>query len=143
MRLCFSCHRITTGEPLFCNHCGRSYDTKLCSRLHPNPRSAEVCSQCGSRELSTPQPRAAWYLRPLRLLVAPLPGLILWLGTVAFFFLFLKVLVTDPRLLFPMMVLGLIVGVLWLIYVNLPGPAKKGARWVARKAIKRYQNRDH
>jgi len=85
--------------------------------------------------MSTPQPRARWYLRPLLLLVAPLSGLILWLGTVVFFFMFLKVLVTDQRLLFPMMVLGLIIGVLWLIYVHLPSPAKKGARWIARKAI--------
>ena len=143
MRLCFACHRITTGDPLFCNHCGRSYDSKLCNRLHPNPRSAEVCAQCGSRELSTPQPRASWYLRPLLLLVAPLQGLILWLGTVAFFFAFLKVLVTDPRLLFPMMVLGLIIGMLWLIYVHLPSPAKKGARWIARKAVGRKDKTKH
>ena len=137
MRLCFNCHRITTGEPLFCNHCGRSYDVKLCNRLHPNSRNAEVCSECGSRELSIPQPRGRWYLRPLLLLVAPLPGLILWLGTVVFFFAFLKVLVTDQRLIGPMMGLGVIVGILWLIYVNLPSPAKKGARWVVKKAIDR------
>lgn len=143
MRLCFSCHRITTGQPLFCNHCGRSYDLKLCRRLHPNSRSAEVCSQCGSRELSTPQPRPSWYLRPLLLLVAPLPGLILWLGTVAFFFAFLKVMVTDPRLMFPMMLVGLMIGLLWLIYVHLPSPAKKGARWIARKAIGRKDKNKH
>jgi RNA polymerase subunit RPABC4/transcription elongation factor Spt4 len=141
MRLCFSCNRITTGDPLFCNHCGRSYDLKLCKRLHPNSRSAEVCSQCGSRELSIPQPRAPWYLRPLLLLLAPLPGLILWVGTVAFFFLFLRVLVTDQRLLFPMMLVGLMIGILWFIYVNLPSPAKKGARWIARKAINRGGNK--
>lgn len=135
MRLCFSCHRITTGDPLFCNHCGRSYDLKLCRRLHPNSRSAEVCSECGSRELSTPQPRGRWYLRPLLLLVAPLPGLILWLGTVAFFFAFLKVLVTDQRLMLPMMLVGLMIGILWLIYVHLPSPLKKGARWITKQAI--------
>ena len=135
MRLCFSCNRITTGDPLFCNHCGRSYDLKLCNRLHPNSRRAEVCSQCGSRELSIPQPQAPWYLRGLLWLATPLPGILLWLGTVAFFFAFLRVLVTDQRLLGPMMALGLIIGILWLIYVNLPSGAKKGARWIARKAI--------
>lgn len=137
MRFCFHCHRITAGKPLFCNNCGRSYDQKLCHRLHANPRSAEVCAQCGSRELSTPQPRGRWYLRWLLLLTAPLPGLILWLITVAFFFAFLKVLVTDQRLMGAMMVLGLIIGILWLIYVHLPSPAKKGARWLARKALQR------
>jgi len=135
MRLCRACHRITAGDPQFCNHCGRSYDLKLCSRLHPNPRSAEVCSQCGSRELSIPQPRGPWFLKIFMLLAAPLPGLILWIGTVVFFFVFLKVLVSDQRLLLPMMCLGLLVALLWLVYVSLPGPAQKGARWIVRKAI--------
>lgn len=57
MRYCYHCGRITPGDPLFCNVCGRSFDRKLCPRLHPNPRSAEICSRCGSRELSTPQPK--------------------------------------------------------------------------------------
>ena len=48
MRYCNQCHRITPGEPLFCNLCGRSYDFKLCPHRHPNPRNAEVCSECGS-----------------------------------------------------------------------------------------------
>jgi hypothetical protein len=85
--------------------------------------------------LSTPQPRGRWYLRPLLLLVAPLPGLILWLGTVAFFFVFLKVLVTDQRLMLPMMLVGLMIGILWLIYVHLPSPLKRGARWITKQAI--------
>src|SRR5450432_3574980 len=61
MKYCYHCGHMTAAEPVFCNRCGRSYDVKLCSRLHPNPRSAELCSQCGSRDLSTPQPR-----RPIR-----------------------------------------------------------------------------
>ncbi len=64
MKYCYECGRITAGEPLFCNFCGRSYNVKLCPRHHPNPRIAEVCSQCGSRELSTPQPKVSigWWL---------------------------------------------------------------------------------
>ena len=137
MRLCFSCHRITTGEPLFCNHCGRSYDVKLCTRLHPNSRKAEVCSQCGSRELSIPQTPPKWYLKVLLLLTAPLPGLVLWVGTIIFLLAFLRALLTDPRLVGPMMALGLIIGILWLIYVHLPLPAKKGARWIVKRAVGR------
>jgi hypothetical protein len=78
----------------------------------------------------------------LLLLVAPLPGLILWLGTVVFFFAFLRVLVFDPRLIGPMMALGLLVGILWLIYVHLPSPAKKGARWIVKKTITK-RKKDH
>lgn len=135
MRFCFSCHRITTGEPLFCNHCGRSYDSKLCKRLHPNPRSAEVCSLCGSRELSTPQPRPSLWVRVLLRMITPLIGLFLWVMTICFFFAFIKMLFTDQRLLGPMMALGLIIAIVWLIYIYLPSFAKRGARWVARKTI--------
>ena len=69
MRYCNQCHRITPGEPLFCNFCGRSYDFKLCPHRHPNPRNAEICSQCGSRELSTPHPRVPLWLAPLLVLL--------------------------------------------------------------------------
>ena len=57
MTYCYNCGHMTAGEPLFCGKCGRTYDVKLCPRLHPNPRGAEVCARCGSRELSTPQPK--------------------------------------------------------------------------------------
>jgi RNA polymerase subunit RPABC4/transcription elongation factor Spt4 len=143
MRVCLACHRITAGDPLFCNHCGRSYDRKLCRRLHPNPRNAEVCSQCGSRELSIPQPHGPRYLRMLLWLAAPLPGLVLWIGTVGFFIAFLTVLFTDQRLMGPMMALGLVIAILWLIYVHLPRPVQKGARWVARRAIRRDRKDKH
>ncbi|MFY9607386.1 MAG: hypothetical protein WAU45_02065 [Blastocatellia bacterium] len=66
-----------------------------------------------------------------------MPGLILWVGTVVFFLAFLRVLLTDQRLLGPMMGLGLIVAILWLVYINLPSPVKKGARWVVKKSIDR------
>jgi hypothetical protein len=55
MKFCYACGHTTGGEPLFCNSCGRSYDVKLCPKLHVNPRIAEACSQCGSRDLSIPQ----------------------------------------------------------------------------------------
>src|SRR5216684_3959120 len=64
MKYCYECGSTTAGEPLFCNYCGRSYDVKLCSKLHMNPRLAEACSQCGSRDLSTPQPNVPlrWHI---------------------------------------------------------------------------------
>src|SRR6266481_2921849 len=74
MKYCYECGRITAGEPLFCNFCGRSYNVKLCPRHHPNPRIAEVCAQCGSRELSTPQPKVSIGWRLLELLLRILLG---------------------------------------------------------------------
>lgn len=69
MKYCFNCGRVNAGEPLFCNTCGRSFDRKLCPRFHPNPRSADICSRCGSRELSTPQPKVSFGWRILEWLV--------------------------------------------------------------------------
>src|SRR6266852_6414847 len=63
MKYCYECGCTTAGEPLFCNYCGRSYDTKLCPKLHVNPRLAEACSQCGIRDLSTPQPKVPFRWR--------------------------------------------------------------------------------
>jgi RNA polymerase subunit RPABC4/transcription elongation factor Spt4 len=69
MRHCLNCGRITAGDPLFCNVCGRSFDKKLCPRLHVNPRNSDICSRCGSRDLSTPQPKVSVVWRFLEWLV--------------------------------------------------------------------------
>src|SRR2546421_9664902 len=74
VKFCYHCGRVTVGEPLFCNFCGRSYDVKLCPRLHPNPRGTRVCSKCGSAELSTPQPRVPSWVKILLLLARVVPG---------------------------------------------------------------------
>ena len=68
MKYCYECGRMTGGEPRYCQFCGRTYDVKLCPRRHENPRFAEVCSQCGSRELSTPQPKVSPVWRVLEFL---------------------------------------------------------------------------
>src|SRR5215472_12922424 len=86
MKYCFNCNRITPGAPLFCNYCGRSYDVKLCPRRHANPRTAEACSQCGSRDLSTPQPRRPIWVAPLGFLLSFVPGVFLTIISVLSFF---------------------------------------------------------
>src|SRR5438132_6306112 len=89
MKYCYHCDRVTIGEPLFCNFCGRSYDVKLCPRLHVNPRGTHVCSKCGSTELSTPQPRVPFWARTVPFLITLISGILLSLisiGLVIFFF---------------------------------------------------------
>jgi hypothetical protein len=120
MRYCNQCHRITSGEPLFCNYCGRSYDYKLCPHRHPNPRSAEVCSQCGSRDLSTPHPHVPLWLSALLVLLSALPGLLLLAVTIVFGVALLKVLLTNQQLLFQCMLVGLMLSFLWYLYMHLP-----------------------
>src|SRR3984885_12527898 len=78
MKYCYQCGKMTAGEALYCGTCGRTYDVRLCPRAHVNPRGAEVCSKCGSRELSTPQPKIPMSLRLLALLIRLGLGLLLF-----------------------------------------------------------------
>ena len=120
MRYCNHCHRITTGEPLFCNFCGRSYNYKLCPHRHPNPRSAEVCNQCGSRELSTPHPKVSFWFAGMFALLSILPGVLLLLLSVLFLFGLIQVLLINQQVLFQFMLIGLFIGFLWWLYMQLP-----------------------
>jgi len=120
MRFCNQCHRITPGEPLFCNFCGRSYDSKLCPHRHPNPRNAEICSQCGSRELSTPAPRISFLAALLVKLLTVLPGVVLVIVSLAFVFGFVRTLLTDQALMFQAVIAGLMLAFVWYLYSLLP-----------------------
>src|SRR4051794_23044425 len=109
MKFCYGCSRITLGEPVYCNQCGKSYDTKFCPRLHPNPRAASVCSQCGSSDLSTPQPALPFWMKPFVFVLTIFPGILLLIFTVAFFIFFTYEMFTNPQMQFRLMLLGLIV----------------------------------
>src|SRR4051812_26152575 len=63
MKRCTHCFRYSLGGPTFCNHCGRTFDVKICSRGHRNSRGAQFCSECGSQEMSTPAPPADFLFR--------------------------------------------------------------------------------
>jgi hypothetical protein len=116
MKYCYQCGHLTDGEPHFCNHCGRSYDVKLCPRLHPNPRGAEVCSKCGSRELSTPQPMIPMSWRLLALLVRLGLGLLLFYASLS-----LTILLTrTPEVRSTFVGLGVLLGWLWWLWSRLP-----------------------
>ncbi len=120
MRYCFNCHRVTLGEPLYCTFCGRSYEEKLCPRSHINPRHAEVCSQCGSRDLSTPAPRIPLWLRPVLLLVSKLPGIVLLGLTGIYLFFAVQTLLVAPEHMLRLMLLFLPLSMLWLLYLHMP-----------------------
>jgi hypothetical protein len=121
MRFCTNCYRITLGQPLFCSFCGRTYDVKLCPHKHPNPRSARVCSQCGSTDFSTPAPKPALWLTPLIFLFSVAPGVLLLLLSVVFLLAFLQALLNSPQLMGQFLLAGLLLAMLWLVYLQLPG----------------------
>ncbi len=139
MKYCFQCNRITTGEPLFCNYCGSSYDVKLCSRLHPNPRRAEVCSLCGSRDLSTPQPRVPVWGRALLAIVPWLVGIPLAIATVAAGVDIACELLSRPAVQAGVAALVILIGVLWFLWSQLPEWTRKAIH----HAISKGNHRDH
>jgi|SRR5580700_309863 hypothetical protein len=96
MRYCYNCNRITRGEPIFCSFCGRTYNQKFCSRMHPNPRRGQFCSQCGSAEFSTPQPVIPILLRPAFWFLKLSPKLVIPATLVILIAFILHPLVTDP-----------------------------------------------
>ena len=116
MKYCYQCGHITAGEPLFCATCGRTYDVKLCPRLHSNPRGAEVCSKCGSRELSTPQPKIPMSWKLLAILLRLGLGLLLFYAT-----LWLVIsLLRTPQVQQALVAFGLLLGCLWWLWTKLP-----------------------
>ena len=131
MKYCYQCGRLTAGEPLYCNTCGRSYDVKLCPRHHANTRSAEVCSRCGSRELSTPQPRASIWWKPLEVLVQIVLGVFLAYVSVAV----LVELLRTPEVQNGLVLLGVLIGFLWWFWSQLPD----WFRNLIRKFLKRKE----
>jgi len=137
MKYCYECGRITAGEPLYCNFCGRSYDVKLCPRHHVNPRVAEVCSQCGSRELSTPQPKVSVWWKVLSFLLQIVVGGFLLLLSLAIFLEIMKGLLSTPQGQNGLVVLAILLGVLWWLWSELPDWVRK----LARRLLKRKERR--
>lgn len=133
MRYCHACHRITTGEPLFCNFCGCSYDVKLCPSRHTNPRAATVCSQCGSHELSTPEPPVPLSIKLLLRLLRIAPGILLLLVSVLFLVELIKAFLQSPVLQAQFVWLCLLLGLLWWLYVQVPGFIRHGIGKIGRK----------
>ena len=120
MKYCYNCNRITPGEPLFCNACGCSFDWKLCPRRHKNPRTAEACSQCGSRDLSTPQPRRPWWTTPLGFILSVLPGAFLTFASTIVFTAAVIAIFQHPEIIVWFIFLAIAFGILWAMWSQIP-----------------------
>ena len=120
MRYCYNCNRITQGDPLFCQFCGRTYDLKLCPRLHKNARNAVICPQCGSRDLSTPAPKAPLWISMAVFGLTLVPGILLFIISVLFIGAILHQLLTDSRMLVVFGFLALALMVLWAMWMKVP-----------------------
>jgi hypothetical protein len=138
MTYCFNCGKYTPGKPLFCSRCGRSYDVKLCPRLHPNSRSAQICSQCGSSELSNPQPKVSIWAHILAFVLRMLIGAFLVLLSVLVLSAILIELLRRSEVQNGLVAIGILVGVLWLIWTKLPD----WLRELIRKSMRRKEPRN-
>ncbi len=133
MRYCTSCRHLTPGTPLFCTFCGHSFDVRLCPRLHVNPRGAQVCAQCGSRDLSQPQPGASLLTHLFTFGIRLLPGALLLVFSVAVFLAFVHAVLTNEQVQGQLVVLLLLLGICWWVYMQLPGPVKRMLQRVVKR----------
>lgn len=134
MKYCYACGHTTGGQPLFCNSCGCSYDVKLCPKLHLNPRIAEACSQCGSRDLSTPQPRVPLIWRLLAFLTQLLSSALLAIFTLAVLSRLLKSLLSRATLERTQAMLIPLCMASWSLWATLP-------RWFRRMIYRSIKHR--
>lgn len=139
MRYCFNCNRITAGEPLYCNFCGRSYDVKLCPRHHANPRSAQACSQCGNRDLSTPQPRVPVWGPVLQFALSCIPGLLLGIASLAV----LLALVENPGALVALAGPVTALAILWWMWFQIPRWFREAIYKLLRRRRDEGDRREH
>ena len=142
MRRCTSCFRFYPGTPTFCANCGRSFDVRICSRGHRNPRGVQFCTECGSADLSTPTPPASFLHR--------LSGLVLYLFsalTVALVVLTAGLAVIysiDWSALTPSLIaLVLMLGCLYWTTTLLPGPVKRLGKAAGRQVMKSIKKDKH
>jgi hypothetical protein len=98
----------------------RPENIKLCPRLHVNPRNAEACSRCGSRELSTPQPKVPFWATILLFSLSLVPGLILAIFSIAAIAFFVRHLLNTPDMLLALAILQILLGTLWWGWTQIP-----------------------
>ena len=139
MKYCYQCGRITTGEPLYCNTCGRSYNVKLCPRGHANPRSAEACSRCGNRDLSTPQPRVPIHIQAAAFLLSLLPGCLATVLGLVVVLLVIRQVFTNPQWLSALLFIAIVWGLLAWMWSELPLWFRK----LARRLLLRKRKEEH
>jgi hypothetical protein len=143
MKYCYNCNRITPGEPLFCNVCGRSFNVKLCPRRHINSRCAQACSQCGSRDLSTPQPKVPWWAPVLEFVLSCVPGFLLAVVSILLGIAVIRELLQNPAALVALAMPMIALTILWWMWGQIPAWFRKAIyRMLKRKREGEDRRRD-
>src|SRR5437899_2206481 len=133
MKYCYHCDRVTIGEPLFCNFCGRSYDVKLCPKLHANRRGTRICSKCGSAELSTPQPRVPFWARIALFMITLIFGILFSLISIGLVIFFFSRFLLSHDMILGLAATGSVLFALWWGWAQIPAYFRKTMhRWLQR-----------
>ena len=132
MKFCYACEKLSPGEPLFCSKCGRSFDVRLCPRLHKNSRWAKACSLCGSHELSQPQPYVSFWWRALEFLIRAIVALFLIYAAL----LAVMDLIRRPEIQAGLLIVGVLVGLLFWLWSQLP-------EWFRRFVSRSMKRKEH
>lgn len=135
MKFCYSCGKASAGDPPYCSKCGRSYDVRLCPRMHRNSRWAKACSQCGARELSQAQPHVSFWWKVLELLIRVVVAVVL----VAVSVLTLVDLLNRPQVQAGLVAVGVLLGLLWWMWTQLPEWFRE---WVRRMLKRKEEDRE-
>lgn len=75
-------------------------------------------------------------MKPFLLLLSILPGFVLLLLSFVFIAVFIRQLASDPNALLRLMSVGLLLGLCWYIWMNLPGFFRNTIRKAIRKGGK-------
>jgi hypothetical protein len=96
-----------------------------------SPRGAEVCSRCGSRELSTPQPAIPVGLRFLALMARLVLGLLLFYATLELVIALARSQAVQQFLV----ACGILLAILWMLWSRLPSWSREALRdfWVKQR----------
>jgi RNA polymerase subunit RPABC4/transcription elongation factor Spt4 len=134
VKYCYNCDRVTIGDPLFCNFCGRSYDVKLCPHLHVNPRGTRVCSKCGSADLTTPQPRVPFWAKIALFLLTLIPGVVVAFLSITLVAFSIQHFLVSSDMLMGLTAVDFILGILWWGWSEIPIHFRKTIhRWLQRR----------
>ncbi len=134
MKRCTHCFRYSVGDPTYCNHCGRSFNVRICARGHINARGATFCAECGSGDLSTPAPPAPFlfHLTQWVLRVMGTVAVVIVAGTAVLGLLYsLDWSAIAPRLV----LLGLMLAFLYWTTTLVPGRIKKVGKAVGKHVV--------
>ena len=135
MKRCTACFRFHPGTPTFCSYCGRSFDVRICSRGHRNPRGVQFCAECGSADLSTPAPPASFLHHVSGFVLYLLSALTMALIVLAAVLAVLHS-IDWSAVAPPLATLVLMLGFLYWTTTLLPGPVKKLGRAAGRQVMK-------